>query len=303
MANAVATAPLPEKESEALNQKFSPDKRYVFRLVGENPVLEHPIIDMVTKRPIPHKKYKPFQNLIFTSQIVWNGKRVNIRYYDGCDTLFVSEQPKEKDVVDQYCLQTRRRNFLEGKLTVEGIDSMLLLYLSICSWNCDSPFRTRTANQIFIAENPDKEAARKASRMDKIEEAMALAKKAVVSKMMVHANFLGIPMQDYDSGNDRSEQEIRTAYREEASRNPEKFIESYGDKTLEIKYYIDKALETGVIKTNFTPNKATWGNSNTEICDIYGLISQESISQRLFEFSQMEEGEDFKIQLKAVSEG
>ncbi len=91
-------------------------------------------------------------------------------------------------------------------------------------------------------------------------------------------------------------------YRKEASRNPKAFIESYGNKTLEVKYYIDKALLNGTINNKFNPNKATWGKSNTVICDISGLTSSEAISQRLFEFSQTPEGEEFVLQLKAVSE-
>ncbi|WP_205105344.1 hypothetical protein, partial [Sutterella massiliensis] len=86
--------------------------------------------------------FKPLQNLVMTSQIVWNNGRVGIRYYDGCESIFVSQQPKEKDVIDQLIQTTRKRNFLNGKMIVEGYEKQLLLYLSICSWNSDSMFRT-----------------------------------------------------------------------------------------------------------------------------------------------------------------
>ena len=87
MANALKEAPL-KKEQEfveisgqklvkdsneyrALTQKFDPQKKYVFQLAAENMVTEKPVIDARTNRPLPHKKYKPYQNLIMTSQIVW----------------------------------------------------------------------------------------------------------------------------------------------------------------------------------------------------------------------------------------
>jgi hypothetical protein len=131
--------------------------------------------------------------------------------------------------------------------------------------------------------------------VDAIEMAMKLAKEASVHKMMMHCNYMGVPMLDEDSNNELTEKEIRALYREEAAKHPEKFMQSYGDKTIEIKYYINKSLETGLIH-----NKATWGSSNSEICDISGLRSQEGIAEKLFEFSQSEAGNDFLVQLKAL---
>lgn len=289
-------------EHRALLQEFDPSKKYVFQLASENMHTEKPVIDAKTQRPLPHKRFKPFQNLIMTSQIVWNNGRIGIRYYDGCESIFVSQQPKEKDVLDQLIQSTRRRNFLDGKLVVEGYEKMLLLYLSICSWNSESLFKTTTSSAIFVPQNSDKLATAESDKLDMIEEAMSYAREASPTKMRIHSAFLGIPSIDYDSGNELTEKEIRTEYRKAASRNPKLFIESYGNKTLEIKYYIEKALISGVINNKFNPNKATWGNKNTVICDISGLKSNDAIAQRLFEFSQTEEGEEFVVQLKALNE-
>ena len=317
MANALKEAPL-KKEQEfveiggqklvkdsneyrALTQEFDPQKKYVFQLAAENMVTEKPVIDARTNRPLPHKKYKPYQNLIMTSQIVWKNGRVGIRYYDGCESIFVSEQPKEKDVIDQLIQQTRRRNFLDGKLVIEGYEKMLLLYLNICSWNTDSIFRTSTANGIFTPQNADKIATVESERLDMIEEAMGYAREASTQKMLIHSAYLGIPTTDYDSGNDLTEKQIRTEYRKAASANPKLFIESYGNKGLEVKYFIDQALLKGTINNKVNVNKAAW-STGTVICDISGLKSNEAISQALFEFSKTEEGEEFVIQLRAISE-
>jgi hypothetical protein len=62
-------------EYRYLSQQFDVDKKYMFQLAEELPEREHPVIDMVTKRPAPHKKFSPYRNIVFTSQIVWNGKR------------------------------------------------------------------------------------------------------------------------------------------------------------------------------------------------------------------------------------
>ena len=289
------------KEHHALIQEFDVNKKYVYQLAAENLETEKPVIDARTNRPLPHKPFKPYQNLIMTSQIVWKGGRVGIRYYDGCTSIFVSEQPKEKDVIEQLNQQTRRRNFLDGKLVVEGYERMLLLYLSLCSWNTDSEFRTSTANGIFTPQNPDKKATYEAEKLDLIEEAMKLAREASPTKMKIHSAYLGIPSVHYDSGNELSEKEMRTEYRKAASANPKTFIESFGNKGLEIKYYIDQALIKGIINNKVNPNKAAW-KTGTVICDISGLKTNEAISQALFEHSKTEEGEEFVVQLRAISE-
>lgn len=288
------------KEHKALLMQFDPTIKYMFELADPSIERELPIIDVRAKRPMPHQKFKPYQNIVLSSQIVWNGSRVNIRYYDGCDSVFVSQQPKEKDVIDQFIKQTRVRALLEGKFGTTGEDKMLLFYMTICSWNGLSDFRTKAANAIFVPLDKSKQALAEGSKLDQTEKALAYAKEASETKMMIHAYYLGIPMEDFDSGNELTSAQIRIEYRKQALRDAAGFIESYGNKNIETKYYVDKALEKGLISNKFNPNKATWQNSNTAICDISGLKSNEAIATRLFEFSQTDEGEEFKIQLTAL---
>lgn len=315
MADALVQAPLKKEisigeekviegspEHKVLTQTFDVEKKYMFQLAAENLEREMPVWDMRANRPMPHKKFKPFQNIVLTSQIVWNGQRRMLRYYDGCTTIFADQQPKDKDMIDVLIKQSKPRNFLEGKFGVYGDEKLLLLYMNICSWNAESPFKTRTSTAVFVPVNSDKNATRESDRIDQTENALKLAKEASVTKMMIHANYLGIPVVDYDSGNELTEKEVRAEYRKEALRNSANFIETYGNKSIEVRYYIDKALEKGIINNKFNPNKATWQKSNSVICDISGLKSPEAISQRIFEFSQTEEGAEFLIQLKAISE-
>lgn len=308
MAEAQVSAPLKKsaatktKEELALEQQFDTNKNYVFELAEQNMVRELPVIEVSNagrvNRQSAHKKYKPWQNLVLTSQVVWSGQRRNLRYYDGCTSIFQDEQPKEKELIDQLIKQTRQRAFLEGKIIITGDERQLLLYMYICSWNGESEFRTRTANVIFVPVDKSKQANKTASRIDLMMEALKLSKEATDEKMLIHANFLGIPEMDYDSGNAIEIAETRTMYMEEASRNPSVFVESYGNKAIEIKYYITKALLDGTISNKFNPNKATWGTSNTEICDISGLRSHEAIAEKLLEFSQLEAGFEFSTQIR-----
>ena len=292
--------PVQSVEDAFLAQEFDPSKKYMFELASKNLERELPVFDMVTKRPVPHQEFKPSQNIVLTSQIVWKGSRANIRYYDGCDSIFVSEQPKEKETIEQLMKQTKKRFFEKGKFGCYGDERMLLLYLNACSWNAESPFKTRTSDTIFTSVNADKKASQESARLDMIEKAILLAKEASKNKMYIHANFLGIPTTDWDSGNELTEAEVRSAYRKEALQNPSNFVETFGNKSIEVKYYIDKAIESGLINNKFNSNKATWSNSNSEICDISGLRSPEAIAAKLFEFSQLEDGQEFVIQLKSI---
>lgn len=149
MAEATQTAPLKKektkitvegeeviedsKEHLALSKEFDPYKRYVFELAAKIPPRELPIINARTNRAIEQQEYPPNRNMVYTSQIIWNGRRRMIRYYDGCDSIFFDKQPKEKEIVQMLIGQTRRREFIWGKMVIEGMDRMLLLYMSICS--------------------------------------------------------------------------------------------------------------------------------------------------------------------------
>jgi hypothetical protein len=280
---------------------FDITKKYMFELAISNQERELPIIEVEGQkaRSIPTPKFKPYQNIVLTSQIIWKGQRRILRYYDGCSSIFADEQPKDKKELDEYIKTTTPRAFLEGKFGAFGDERMLLLYLNICSWNADSPFRTRSANAIFISSSSLKVVSEESRKLQQTEDALKLAKEAPRNKMLIHAAFLNIPSVDYDSGNELTDDEIRVQYRKRALSDAAYFIESFGNKAIEIKYYINQALLKGLITNKHNANKSTWQNGNV-ICDISGLKSNEAIGEKIFEFSQLSEGEEFVIQLKAL---
>lgn len=288
-------------EAAYLAMEFEPLKKYMFELATPNPEREMPVIEVEGQksRAIPTEKFKPYQNIVLTSQIIWKGQRRIVRYYDGCDSIFADEQPKDKEEIDQFIKVTQSRAFLKGKFGAYGDEKMLLLYLNICSWNANSPFRTRSANAIFIASDTLKIASVESAKLDETERALELAKNASKTKMFIHAAYLNIETEDYDSGNELTDTEIRTKYRRRALMDSAHFIESYGNKSIEVKYYIKQALLKGLITNKFNPNKLTWQNGK-EICDISGLKSNDAIEEKTFEFSQLEDGQEFTIQLRAL---
>ena len=290
------------KEHKFLEQEFDPFRKYVFELAAPLQPRRHPVIDSRTNRAIDDRKFIPFTNLVFTAGIIWNGRRRMIRYYDGCDTIFMDKQPKEKEIIDMMNKQTRRREFIDGKLVIEAVERMLLLYLLAASYNADSAFKTPRSHTKYILVDNEEKAKQSIQALDKAEEALAAAKQAKPQKMRIHAEYLGIALMDFDSQSELTDEQLRIQYRQKAYQEPEAFLKSYGNQKIEIEFFIKKALEKRIITSNFNPNRATWGANNSEICDISGLKSPEAISQRLFEFSQSEAGAEFLVQLKALAE-
>lgn len=262
--------------------------------------------------PRGENEYKPRRNLLLRSSINWDGKadpysgkpraagRHLIRYYDGCTTLFVDDQPKDKETIDQLVINTREMSFLHGYISVYGYDTLLKTYMDWCSYNGDSPYKIPTTDTIFILLDSEKASKMEADQLDLAEQAMGLAKKAPKAKMMVHAQYLGISFLDEKTNNERSEDAIRTSYRMVAKNDPAKFIQSYNDKSIETATYIETAMKTGVISTTMIPNKAVWSANGSTICDISGIKSHEGIAAKLLEFSQMPEGGAFDDQLRAL---
>lgn len=290
------------KEYAAINREFDPERKYMFQLAKENPEPELPsyFIQKNKSYAMPYPKFKPFVNMVYTSQIVWKGQRRILRYYDGCTSIFADEQPKDRETIQAYITGTKRRNFVHGKFGVNGDERMLLLYMYICSWNSLSEFRTKTASEVFKPVDDEKEIALEINELDQVEHAMQLAKEASENKMLMHAKYLDLDMVDRDSQNDLTPSQIRVAYRKYARNEPAKFIESYGNKAIEIKYYIDKALEQQIIK--YDKNRTFWGKSGNDIMDTSGISSLSGIAQALFEHSQLDAGEEFVIQLRALFE-
>lgn len=290
-------------------------RKYVYMLAQENEARGR-VFDE-DGRPRPDPKYPPRRNVLLRSSIIWDGSdyqenengvriagqkagRRLIRYYDGCQSLFIDEQPKDPETIEQLVRSTRELYFINGYLEVYGYDTKLKEYLDICSWNAESKFRVRTSPAIFKMLDTEAIAAFEAAKLDMQDKAMEYAKTAKESHMRVHAKFLGIPEVDLRTGQKLSEKALRTEYRKAAIADAKRFTESYNDKTIHIKAWIEKAMDSGEISTTILANKAVWAKKGAEICDISGIKSKEGILNKLIEFSQLEEGAEFVEMLKAL---
>lgn len=257
-------------------------------------------------------EYKPSLNVLMLSSIVWDGSkdpfsgnprakgRHQIRYYDGCTTLFVDDQPKEKATIDQLISSSRQLEFVHGYLFIYGYDTLLKMYLDWCSYNADSIYRIPNATAKFKNVNTEKQMLIEADLLEQEDIARDLAKNADPKKMRIHAKYLGIPLVDHITDQPLSVTAIRTEYRKYAKANPKHFNKSYNDKSVELNTWVTEALNTGQISTSIIPNKAIWAKGNTEICDLSGLRAQNLVIDKIVEFSLTDEGNDTLAQLKAL---
>ncbi len=306
-----------EKRAKAAKLNFAPivdetidnddlSRKHVYVLAQKNEQLGM-VFNGRTNKPIGEKPYKPYQNLLTTCFINWDGsdgkprgKRL-LRYYDGCTTLFADEQPQDKDLIAQLLQQTAPRRFLNGYLEVFGYETMFRKYLDMCSYNVLSDFRTYTAPAIFMLLDAEADSVITIDEMDMLDKALQYAKEASKVKMVIHSRYLGVDEYDLRSGSKLSMEALRANYRKFAKENSKKFVDTFQDNSIEVKYLIQQALNDGKISTNDFPNKAVWANSKVEICEIGGLKSIAAIMEKVYDETQSgETAEEFVMQLKAL---
>jgi len=270
--------------------------------------------------PVREQEYKTNLNILFKSSIIWpggidpftvdangnNGKQRNagkyfISYYDGCTTLFEDSQPQDKPTIDALKLATESKYFNHGSFFVEGYDRMLKLFMDWTSLNESSPYRNPASFPKFKSVLPGKELTNEGERMDMEDQATEIAKTAPIAKMISHANYLEIAMEDSITGVKYSNEVIRIAYRKKAKENPRLFIDSYSDATMEFKYKIKKLIEGGKLSTSLIPNVLSWVNNGQTVINISGLESIENIVKKAAEFGLSEEGADFKERVNSIS--
>lgn len=292
-------------------------QRFMYVLAEKNEPIGG-VFNARTNKSTTESPYKPYRNLLLTGSILWDGSDLKIDeangkiiagfhkgkryicYYDGCSSIFVDEQPQDSVTRKRLIESTKQIAFQNGYLTVFGYETMLKKFCDIVSWNGNSEYRLPSSPVVFLNVDSETEKATIADSLDNLEKALQLAKEASDMHVLVHGRYLGVPELDTITDNPLSQNAIRTLYRKKAMENPDDFIKSYSDKSISIKYFVEKAIEAGEINTNTNTNKAVWRKSGQIITDISGIKSEEGKRVALVEFAQSIEGEEFTMQLKAL---
>jgi len=146
--------------------------------------------------------------------------------------------------------------FTEGVLAVNHQNPTLKAYLDNCNANKSNPNRMKDKN--FSFEKVDKSINAKDAINKEMREidAMSLALKMPISKLIGYAKVLGVNV-------DKSTEEIRYDMKMLAKKDPNSFITGLDDPKTAIKEVIVNAREYGIIDIQI--NRVSWKKGNDRV--------------------------------------
>lgn len=246
--------------------------------------------------------YPPYLRFPNTDVIQWNfgtekepdwGERA-IRYLRGYPTIFVDEQEKNGRVVPENVLNNPNNRFeiINGDVTAKPHEKARIQFLDICNRNSNSPYRTGKIPTLFSRHSEVARTQNLKAKQGLQKEAFEKAFAADETQVAFHAKYLGIPLIDAATTATRDYESVLTDYRQMAIDNPKKFIETYDDQDLKLKYKIERAIEDNVISLRIIPGKAVYTATKAEICDVPEKAELKTVVDTLFLFSQGKGGAD-----------
>ena len=204
-----------------------------------------------------NKKQYPVVHMIKAEDVIYDPiKQVNrkIRYIPGESSIYEDEQKKDSKIKSPII-------FTEGVLAVNHQNPTLKAYLDNCNANKSNPNRMKDKN--FSFEKVDKSINAKDAINKEMREidAMSLALKMPIGKLIGYAKVLGINV-------DKSTEEIRYDMKVLAKKSPNSFITGLDDPITEIKEIILNAEDYGII--SIESNRVSWkkGNEKSMICHV-----------------------------------
>ena len=272
-----------------LQQPKAPEK-VVYQLLKKNEKLRPDTPD-----------YKPLIIMKNTSLVSIEGELVNLRYIKGHKSVFVHEQEEGNRPLPENLTNSKKNeiHIVDGKIEVSPSDSVLIKYLDTCSQNVESKHRVDTIPPLFKRVSEKAVIVQKASYQKDVEKALKMIASADNSQIIFHARHLGVDFIDPLTGASREEEAILTDYKQMAFDDPAKFIFSFNDIDLKVRYWIDRALSENVIDVTSSINKAIWSGSKAEICNVPTGTDMKNIQEALFVFANRPQaGADLLKQLR-----
>ena len=221
------------------------EKPIIFKLLGGKRI------------PGTNKRQHPIVSMMKVEDIIFDpikGVNRKIRYIPGESSIYEDEQ-KENSKVKAPIL------FTEGVLVVNNQNPTLIDYLNNCNGNKNNPNRMRDKQPSFEMVDKSRDAKAIINREMKEIDAMQLALKMPINKLIGYAKVLGVNV-------DKSTEEIRYDMRILAKKSPMSFIAGLDDPMTEIKETILTANEYAIIKME--PNRVSWrkGDQTSMICHV-----------------------------------
>ena len=226
-------------------RKISERPRYYRLLVGRKKVkgtnkYTYPVVHMLKAEDVIYDPIK--------------GVNRKIRYIPGEPSIYEDEQKKESKLRAPI-------TFNEGFLVVNKQNPTLIAFLDNCNANQNNPNRVNSARAVFELVDNARDVKQKINKELKEIDAMSLALKLPISKLIGYAKVLGVNV-------DKSTEEIRYDMKVLAKKSPTSFIAGLDDPKTDAKETILNAKEYSIIKIE--PNRVSWkrGSETIPICHV-----------------------------------
>lgn len=276
----------------------------IYRLTEKNPsggqrIKDNSWIRSDTPLYPPYKRFPNYDiirwNFGTENEPEW-GERM-IRFLPGFGSIFVDEQEKGGREIPDSVLNNPNSRFeiIDGLIKVRPHEKTKIQFLDYCNRNVDSPYRTGKIQGIFEKYSEEKAVQKKSENLSRQREAIGKAFKADERQIAFHAKYLGIALLDYVDGATRTFEAVKTDYEQFALDDPETFLNTFDDSDIRLRYYIEIAIEDGVINLKSKNNWAVWGATKEDICEI---PSGTTATDALFNFSALKAGEHFRKRIQ-----
>jgi len=209
------------------------------------------------------KQQFPVVYMIKSEDIIFDpikGVNRKIRYIPGESSIYEDEQKKDAKVKAPI-------TFTDGYLAVPAQNPTLKNFLDHCNQNGDNPNRMSRVRPAFIKVDKKKDAKKMIQKEAAELDAMQLALKMPIQKLVGYAKVLGINV-------DKSTEEIRYDMKIVAKKNPSSFIAGMDDPKTAIKETIINAKEYGIISIEV--NRVSWVRGGENVLITHTPIGKDS---------------------------
>jgi hypothetical protein len=241
--------PMPKKtiKNPFVNPSFGKksEKPVIFQLIGGKRI------------PGTNKKQHPIVSMMKAEDIIFDpikGVNRKIRYIPGESSIYEDEQKENAKVKSPII-------FTEGVLVVNNQNPTLVNYLDNCNSNKNNPNRMKDRRATFERVDKSRDAKAIINKELKEIDAMSLALKMPISKLIGYAKVLGVNVE-------KSTEEIRYDMRILAKKSPMSFIAGLDNPMTSIKEVILNAQDYAIILME--PNRVSWkkGDQTSLICHV-----------------------------------
>ncbi len=272
---------LVQKTEEKIKFQQKEPEMYIFKL-----------IDYTNQKP---KAYESLVNEMPVFDNKTNSVRT-IRLIRGASSIWMDEQ---EGFTPQYVQRNKQDIvFNNGYLRVPRTNRTLLNFLLNSDDYDKKENRMRNKRPRFTLVNTAQAESEELKKEEKRLRAINFAMNASPEDMLIHAEFLGIPMNN-EFGEQKTLSKVRVEYANKAGTNPDAFMNSAGTTLSKAQYFVKKAMADGKIDVTTRKGYATWAETDTIICEIpFGKKPYDSLAE--FALSKTKEGNKFYDTLKNV---